>query len=395
MRKSLSVKQFNEYLKSNIKHDPIFQNVYISGELVNIKFNKSHLYFSLREDRDLVDCVIYYYEDSGLDIDFNEGEKVLVKGVLVYNNYSSRVTISAKDVTNLGRSEAYSKFLKMKEDFQKRGFFDKDNKKSIKKFPSKIGLITSADGAALVDFISVINQKPNDIHIYFNPVRVQGNDAVDLIVKALERLDRMDLDVIVITRGGGSEVDLSTFNEKDLIESAYRAETPILSAIGHKIDSSLLDLVSDLSLQTPTEAGSFIVKNYSDFDKDFRNKLEKIDSLVNKKYGDLYFKLIYYKEILDKYSPNQKIEARIKDLTYIKNDLDTKLLRTYEKNISRLGLIDLRLKRIKDLIDLRKKSIRLRDRSGYDVYSLGQVKVGDELEIDFYDGSIKVRVIDG
>lgn len=183
MRKPLSVKQFNEYFKSNIKHDPIFQNLYINGQLSNIRVNNSHLYFSLKEDNEIIDCVIYYFEDKDINFDFEEGIDVNVKGNVFYNNYSSRIIISAKEVSEVGISENYKKFLDMKEEFRKLGYFDEINKKAIPKYPKKVGLITSKDGAAVIDFISVINQKANDINIFLYPVKVQGLESSNLIKK--------------------------------------------------------------------------------------------------------------------------------------------------------------------------------------------------------------------
>lgn len=98
MRKALSVKQFNEYFKSNIKHDPIFQNLYINGQLSNVRINNSHLYFSLKEDRDIIDCVIYYYEDKDIDFSVEIGKDVLVKGTVLFNNFSSRIVISVNEI---------------------------------------------------------------------------------------------------------------------------------------------------------------------------------------------------------------------------------------------------------------------------------------------------------
>ena len=276
MAKALSVKQFNEYFKTSINHDPILTRVYIKGSLANIRKNSSHLYFSLKEDRDIVDCVIYYFEEKDLDFDFKEGMDVLVKGNLSYNNYSSRVVIIVNDLSSVGLSEKYIEFLKIKEEFQKKGYFDQENKKPIRKLAKNIGLITSKDGAAVVDFLSIINQKPNNISIKLAAVKVQGSQAVPAIIEAIDYLDRQNLDVIVITRGGGSSEDLSVFNDKDLIEKVFLAKTPIISAIGHKIDMTLLDLVSDVSLQTPTEAGSFLIADYKDIRTDSQKIMARI-----------------------------------------------------------------------------------------------------------------------
>lgn len=394
MRKALSVKQFNEYFKSNIKHDPIFQNLYINGQLANIRINNSHLYFSLKEDTDIIDCVIYYYEDKAIDFDFEVGKDILVRGNVLYNNYSSRIVIIANEVVEKGISDNYLQFIKMKEEFRKKGYFDISNKKEISQYPNKIGLITSQDGAAIVDFLSVINQKPNDIHIYLYPVKVQGTDSSLMISKAVKSLDRKGLDLIVITRGGGSNEDLNSFNDRAVIEAVFDAKTPIISAIGHKIDQTLLDLVADLSLQTPTEAGSYLVKSYSNLERDMKNILDQIKGILNDRIKSYEFDLVKLKLELDKYNPSFTLKEKMRELLYLKKDLDLKIQANIMYNEQKIKLLYKDLKRFEDIIEISKKNIHIKDIKQEIIFSAHQLKVKDKAYIEFSDGIVKVEVID-
>ena len=395
MRKPLSVKQFNEYFKSNIKHDPIFQNLYINGQLANVRINNSHLYFSLKEDNEIIDCVIYYYQDKDIDFDFEVGVKVNVKGNIFYNNYSSKVVISVRDIYEQGLGEEYRKFLEMKETFKKLGYFDPEIKKDIPKYPQKIGLITSKDGAAVVDFVSVINQKPNDMEIYLNPVKVQGLDSYQMVEKAINDLDKMDLDLLVITRGGGSEEDLSTFNNKEVIEAAFRARSPLISAIGHKIDQTLLDLVSDLSLQTPTEAGSFVIRFYANIEKDMRSNLDKMRSILNYQIDKVDKLLSLIDKRLNKNNPKNKLDRKRLELRYLKKDLDNMLNTSFSINEDRLRIIKMDLDKQKNIIDLKKDMIEIKNAKFENIYSSKSLNIGDEITIEFSDGKIKAEIIDG
>lgn len=394
MRKALSVKQFNEYFKSNIKHDPIFQNLYINGQLANIRINNSHLYFSLKEDTDIIDCVIYYYEDKAIDFDFEVGKDILVRGNVLYNNYSSRIVIIANEVVEKGISDNYLQFIKMKEEFRKKGYFDISNKKEISQYPNKIGLITSQDGAAIVDFLSVINQKPNDIHIYLYPVKVQGTDSSLMISKAVRSLDKKGLDLIVITRGGGSNEDLNSFNDRAVIEAVFDAKTPIISAIGHKIDQTLLDLVADLSLQTPTEAGSYLVKSYSNLERDMKNILDQIKGILNDRINSYEFDLVKLKLELDKYNPSFTLKEKMRELLYLKKDLDLKIQANIMYNEQKIKLLYKDLKRFEDIIEISKKNIHIKDIKQEIIFSAHQLKVKDKAYIEFSDGIVKVEVID-
>lgn len=394
MRKPLSVKQFNEYFKSNIKHDPIFQNLYINGQLSNIRVNNSHLYFSLKEDSEIIDCVIYYFEDKDINFDFEEGIDVNVKGNIFYNNYSSRIIVSAKEITEVGISENYRKFLEMKEEFRKLGYFDEINKKEIPKYPKKVGLITSKDGAAVIDFISVINQKPNDIDIFLYPVRVQGLESSNLINKAIYDLDQKNLDVIVITRGGGSSEDLSTFNDRDIIEAVFSAKTPVISAIGHKIDLTLLDLVSDLSLQTPTEAGSYIIDSYSNLEKKLEDKIHKMKQIIGSEIDGFERNLLFVERDIRQYHPLNNLHKIEMELSFIKKELDSKLSKSLSINENRLKLIKFNLDHQGDIIELKKNMICVKF-NNKKIYSAKSLDFGDRIILSFSDGDIKAEIIDG
>lgn len=394
MRKALSVKQFNEYFKSNMKHDPIFQNLYINGQLSNVRINNSHLYFSLKEDRDIIDCVIYYYEDKDIDFSVEIGTDVLVKGTVLFNNFSSRIVISVNEIKEKGLSQKYLEFLQMKEDFRKKGYFDLEKKKEIPKFPQKIGLITSEESAAIVDFLSVINQKPNDMHIYLSPVKVQGESSATMVKKAIESLDKRNLDLIVITRGGGSSEDLSSFNDSLVIEATFMAQTPIISAIGHKIDQTLLDLVADLSLQTPTEAGSYVIKNYSDISKEMKNIVNKMGEITLSRIRDYEYKLLQVRKSLESKSPLREIDKRVNSLTYLKKDFNTVLRSNLSYNEQKLRIVSSELKRFEDIIEIGKKNIHIKDNLGNPIFSKHSLKKSDIAFIEFSDGKVKVEVID-
>ena len=393
MKKPLSVKQFNEYIKSNIKHDPIFQRVYIKGELANIRFNNSHLYFSLKEDLEIIDCVIYYFEDKDINFDFNLGQEIMLRGNLYFNNYSSRLVIVASEVTDVGLSEKYKKFLLMKEELRSKGYFDEENKKDIDKLPKKIGLLTSKDGAAVFDFLSMINTKPNDIHIYFLPVKVQGEQSIVQISRAIKKLDQMDLDLIVITRGGGSNEDLSTFNQREILDACFYAKTPIISAVGHNIDINLIDYVSDLSLQTPTEAGSFIISFYDDYKKKIDEKFKEALLIINKSIEINEIKLDSLGSKIAFLNPRNIIDQKYRDLEVLMEKISASVHKNLEYNTTKLDSIKVKLDMTKKLIELNKDIISIK-KDGTKVYSRHSLSKGDLIKIDFSDGEVLVEVVD-
>lgn len=392
--KSLSVKQFNQYIKTSFKHDPLFQNVSVKGEIANYKISHNHIYFSLKEENEIIDCVIYYYEQKDIE-DFNNGDEVIVDGNLIYNSFFSKISISVNDMEKKGLSEEYLKFLKIKEEFLKKGYFDKDTKKTICDYPKEIGLITSDKSAAIVDFLSVINKEISDINIYLYPVKVQGLSAKDEIINAINVLDKKNLDAIVITRGGGSKEDLKVFNEKDIVEEIYKAKSPIISAIGHKIDLSLTDLVSDLSLQTPTEAGSYLVRNYKKIRQDINKIFIDIQKTLNRNIELKELKLNNLKYSLDSYSLDKLLDEKTKNVNEIFEKIKNNLNLNIEKKENNLEILKYKLNSLKSILDIEKKSIFIKDFDGNFIYSKYSLKNKDKVNIVFSDGEVKAEIYDG
>lgn len=391
--KSLSVKQFNQYIKTSFKLDPLFQSISIKGEIANYKISHNHIYFSLKEEDEIIDCVIYYYEDKDLG-DYNNGDEVIVEGNLIYNSFISKISISVNEIKSKGLSQDYLNFLRLKEDFYKRGYFDDENKKSIVAYPKNIGLITSDKSAAIVDFISVINKEISDINIYLYPVKVQGQSAKNEIINAIEILDKKSLDAIVITRGGGSKEDLKVFNDKDIVEKIFSSKSPIISAIGHKIDLSLADLVSDLSLQTPTEAGTYLVRNYKKLRDDIDLLYINIKKTLDRNIELKEIKLNNLREKLEFYNIENLIEKKSNDLNALFDKLKEVInynLKQKENDISNLKY---RLDSINSILEIKKKSIYIKDLDDNFIFSKNTLKNKDKVKIVFGDGEVKAEIYD-
>ena len=391
--KSLSVKQFNQYIKTSFKHDPLFQNISIKGEIANYKISHNHIYFSLKEDNEIIDCVIYYYEDKNFG-DYNNGDEVIVDGNLIYNSFFSKISISVNNIEKKGLSEEFLKFLKTKEEFIKKGYFDESIKKTICDYPKNIGLITSDKSAAIVDFLSVINKEISDINIYLYPVKVQGLSAKNEIINAINILDEKKLDAIVITRGGGSKEDLKVFNEKDLVEKIYQTKSPIISAIGHKIDLSLTDLASDLSLQTPTEAGSYLVRNYKKIRDDINKIFIDIKKTFDRNIEIKELKLKNLKEKLKSYSLDKLLEEKSKNLDDIFDKIKYNIKESIGEKDKEISILKYRLDSLKSILDVRKKSIFVKDLKGNFIYSKHSIKNKDKISIIFSDGEVKAEIYD-
>lgn len=377
-----------------MKLDPLFQNVSIKGEIANYKISHNHIYFSLKEDEEIIDCAIYYYEDKDLGV-YNNGDEVVVDGNLIYNSFFSKISIAVNSIEKKGLSEDYIKFLKLKEDFYKKGYFDQERKKSISSYPKNIGLITSDKSAAIVDFLSVINKEISDINIYLYPVKVQGLSAKSEIINAIDILDEKKLDAIVITRGGGSKEDLKVFNEKDLVEKIYKAQSPIIAAIGHKIDLSLTDLVSDISLQTPTEAGSYLVRNYKKIRDKINDLFINIKKTLNRNIDLKELKLRNLGDKLESYKIENLLEKKSNDLDLLFDKFNKTIENDIRQKENKISLLKYRLNSINSILEIKKKSIYIKDLDNKLIYSKNSLKNNDKVKIVFSDGEVKAEIYDG
>lgn len=381
---AITVKQLSKYLKSVIKEDFILNNIFIVGEIVNLRVTMFS-YFSLKEDDETISCVKF---DN--DFDFSDGDKVLIKGYLNLYTKDSRYQIIVKDVQEYGVGESSIILKKLKEKLLKKGYFDNDNKKNIPNIPYKIGLITGLNSAAYYDFFKVLSDNNYNCQVYYYNSLVQGKSAEIDIVNGLDILDEYKLDLIVLTRGGGSKEDLSIFNSELIADKIFELNTPIITAIGHDIDLSISDLVSDKFLSTPTKAAEYIVRQ----NVKYKENLYNINRFINQNIQNIIanfeksLKLINSKIELN--NPKNIILEREyyfnnkkNKINYLINDLIT----DYEKRLYYTR------NKIENLFNniLNNKSIYIKNDSRKYI-DIKDIKVGEKYIIFNKDISFKITV---
>ena len=260
--KYLTVTQINHYIKYKLDNDENLRIVYLKGEISNFKNHTSgHLYFTLKDENSRILAVMFRASASKINFIPKDGAHVLVIGRISLYEASGQYQIYVEEMIEDGIGNLYLEFEKLKKKLSEKGYFDENIKKPIPKYPKRIGVITAPTGAAIKDIITTINRRYNLAEIILFPCLVQGEGAKDDIVKNLLLADQMNLDTIIIGRGGGSIEDLWAFNEEIVAEAIYNAKTPIISAVGHEIDFTISDFVSDLRAPTPTAAAELAVPN--------------------------------------------------------------------------------------------------------------------------------------
>ena len=263
--KYLTVTALTRYLKYKIESDNNLKKVYLKGEISNFKAHSTgHFYFSIKDENSIIRAIMFRGNASKLGFMPTEGMKVLVTGSISVYPATGNYQIYVEDLIEDGVGNLYVAFEKLKEKLSKEGLFDTKYKKKIPKIPENIGIVTAPTGAAIKDIISTIRRRFPLANTYLFPCLVQGETAPKDITEKLKQADSYNLDVIIIGRGGGSFEDLNCFNDEELARTIFKCKTPIISAVGHEIDYTISDFISDLRAPTPTGAAEMAVPNMLD-----------------------------------------------------------------------------------------------------------------------------------
>ncbi len=263
--KYVTISRINNYLKSYFDNNPHLQHVYLKGEISNFKnHTRGHLYFTLKDEESRLSAVMFQGYANTLNFTPEDGMNVLVEGrISCYPSQGTyQIYVEKMEVDGIGN--LYIEFEKLKKKLASEGLFDEKYKKPIPKYPTKIGIITAPTGAAIKDILSTIKRRYPICQTILFPCLVQGKSAAPDIVKQINAAQEYDLDVIICGRGGGSIEDLWAFNEECVARAIFGSKIPIISAVGHEIDFTIADFVSDLRAPTPTGAAEMAVPTIND-----------------------------------------------------------------------------------------------------------------------------------
>ena len=283
-----TVSEINKVVKQFIEGTSTFKNLHIQGELSNVTYYKSgHLYFTLKDDKSTVKCAIFKYLYKGIPSDLKEGDQVKIIGNASLYEQTGSYQIIADSLEKMNKlGTLYEKLEETKRKYFEKGYFDQSNKKNFPIIPLNIGVVTAETGAAIRDIINTTHKRYKNINIYLYPVKVQGEGSSKEIAHAIDSFNelvnngRLDIDLIIVGRGGGSIEDLWAFNEEPVIEAIYRSDLPIISAVGHEIDNLLSDLVADKRASTPTQAAEILIPLKSDLLSDLKSRTNILNKLL-------------------------------------------------------------------------------------------------------------------
>lgn len=283
--KTLTVSEVNNYLKRIIDNDFILNNLSVKGEISNLKYHSSgHIYFSLKDEGGKINCVMFRSKAIMLNLTLEEGMGVVIGGRASIYPQNGSIQLYCDTIEQEGRGELYIKFERLKEKLSKEGYFDEELKKEVPKFPSRVGIVTSPTGAAIRDIINVSRRRNSLVDLVLYPAKVQGIGAYKEVIDGIKYFNRTkSVDVIIIGRGGGSIEELWNFNEEELAKAIFKSKIPIISAVGHEVDFTISDFVSDVRAATPSQGAEIAVPLQSDIEDAIEYMNNRMGSIIANK----------------------------------------------------------------------------------------------------------------
>ena len=250
-----TVSRLTFHIRKLLEEDETLQDVWVQGEISNLSRPASgHVYFTLKDSSAALKCVMWKQSAMRLGITLQDGMEVEVHGKIGVYEISGQYQLYADQIKPVGEGALYQEFLRLKAMLEAEGLFDPERKRPIPEFPQKIGIVTSATGAALRDMLNTLRRRLPLVEVILAPSPVQGNEAPSALVKAIQTLNRQQPDVVIIARGGGSIEDLWAFNDERVVRAVAASIVPIISGVGHETDFTLCDFAADLRAPTPTAA---------------------------------------------------------------------------------------------------------------------------------------------
>lgn len=415
-RKVFSVIEITRYIKSKLEGDFVLRNVRISGEVSDCKEDKKgHIYFTIKDDAAVMSCAMWSSKRSaGLDFELEKGQHIVVTGNIgVYERWGD-YRLYADKIEKEGVGRLFEELEKLKLKLRAEGLFDESHKKPIPRYPKKIGIITSRTGAVIEDIKRTAREANPYVQLILYPAIVQGADAAATLIKGIKRFEAEGVDTIIIGRGGGSTEDLWCFNDEKLARAVYKCRIPVISAVGHQTDRTLVDEVSDLSVATPTAAAMNAVPsltlafNELDVFKDsitnkFQLRIDRMKSSIDKfeyaiRRQSPQMKLKEVRRQIENYSLsyNRLLSAKLDNydrvITGSKQQLDRLMRAAYETFNKRFISITAEIEGKSPMKRLMGGYSYVENEAGENIRSVKGLKQGERLNLVLADGSVKAKV---
>lgn len=395
MQNVYSVAQVNTYIKNMFSQDYMLRSIMVRGEVSNCKYHSfGHIYFTLKDKLGVISCVMFAGNRGGLSFPLKEGMQVVVSGNIDVYERDGKYQLYAKKITLDGIGQLYERFEALKNELEERGLFAPEYKQPIPPYIKTLGVVTAKTGAAVRDIINIAKRRNPYVQIIVYPAIVQGEYAAQSIVNGIRALENLGVDAMIVGRGGGSIEDLWAFNEEIVAQAVFDCSVPIISAVGHETDTTIIDYVADLRAPTPSAAAELAVSDVA--------LLEEQLLAIREHLYNTMIRIVEYKRIrlsheamrLKGFSPQSKIQtmryASMRAQEQLQNAME-QILQEYHR---RLAVYIERLKGVSPLDKLNQGFSYVADEHGKTVNDIDKVLKGDLLTVHVKNGKLITKVED-
>lgn len=390
---TLSVSKLNEYVNSLLSNDLRLRSVKVKGEISALKLQQGsgHLYFTLKDETAVIRCIMFASKVASLRLEPADGMKVIVSGKVEIYSPSGQYSFNVTGMQQAGEGELYRQFVETSNRLRALGLFDR--KRPIPSLPKCVGVVTSDTGAALHDITSVIRRRFPCMDIVVAPAAVQGKNAPSELIRALEAVNNdARADVIIIGRGGGSYEELSCFNDEQLAYAVFNSRIPVISAVGHEVDFTIVDFVSDLRAPTPSAAAEICVPVYSELTEAMNTVRSTLNGAAMQRIDMLKLNLMLTSETSALSDPSSIFTDRIRRI----NDMAVNMKHALERHFGEL--CSKHETRTEKLMALNPNAVLSRgyaivkSENGQFLRSISDADVNDRVEIILSDGKLNARI---
>ncbi|MBR5156053.1 MAG: exodeoxyribonuclease VII large subunit [Clostridia bacterium] len=393
-KQTFTVSQLNLFIKDILGQIPLLNSIKIKGEVSNFKHHSSgHMYMSLKDETGVLRAVMF--KNSAMTLKFRpeNGMQVIAEGRVSVYERDGQYQLYINAMEQDGKGNLYEQFEKLKAKLQAEGLFDQVHKKPIPQYPKRIGVVTAPTGAAVRDIINILSRRFSTANVCLYPSMVQGDGAAESIKKAVEYFNNTNsVDVLIVGRGGGSIEDLWAFNEEVVARAIFASHIPVISAVGHETDFTIVDFVSDLRAPTPSAAAELAVPSGEDLFDKFRNIELRLTSSVRKIFENrrLLLKMYVEKQIFR--DPVSKISEKNIYLDHLSRMFENSVTNILTKKGQQLGVMSSKLDGLSPLSTLVRGYCVAKDSNGNVVKSVEQAKSGMEINLTLSDGNVEAVV---
>jgi len=389
-----TVGELNGYIRQMFELDYRLRDIDVTGEISNFtRAASGHLYFTLKDASAQLRAVMWRGQAERLRFRPREGDAVVAHGRVSVYETGGQYQLYVERLEPAGRGDLAAAFERLKNLLAAEGLFDPDGKQPIPRFPRKVGIVTSADAAALRDILTVLQRRNPLVNVLVAPTLVQGELAPPQIVRALRWLDsRDDVDMIIVARGGGSIEDLWAFNDERVARAIYAARHPVISGVGHETDFTIADFVADVRAPTPSAAAELVAPDLSGVDLFIREMQGAMRAALDDGLAARRQTIRAQKQVLGLLSPWRLLEGNRQQVDVLAARLSVAAQRGFDRRRGRLAVADASLSAVSPLATLGRGFAIVRDADGRVLRSRLQARSGDRLTIQVSDGSFGATV---